>query len=484
MTGSKRHTNDGIRKLCGCPRRKWAKCATDGVVHPWHFNFKWNGEHFRFSLERRIGKLVRRERELQDGTRRSEWRRDRSSLGRLITNKTEAQSEAQRLKVAIKDGSLLDGGVDRPNRETLTLEQLMDTYRRRHLDEKRKQSSKNLEYQIPAILRTPLERPDGCTRPFGDWLVVDIKTATIDQFQAKRSKTAPIAANRDLALLRAMFSWAVTRECVDVTPFKRGTEAAVRLARETKRRRRLRPGEGERLLAACGVHLRPVVEAAIETGMRRGEILSLQWSQVKLQPKAEIFLPAQKTKTKSDRTIPISTRLKAILEMRRHDPAGEEHPPEAYVFGNEVGQQVKNVKRAWQRALLKAHGFVPRYTTGRIVQKGSRKVQLRTGMLTPECLAALAQIDLHFHDLRREAGSRWLDGGVPLHRIKQWLGHANISQTSTYLEAEAADNDEAMRRYEERLQPVATGSQTGAQRAFVGQTTANANAEENTQTHH
>ena len=49
-----------------------------------------------------------------------------------------------------------------------------------------------------------------------------------------------------------------------------------------------------------------------------------------------------------------------------------------------------------------------------------------------------------------------LYGGVPLQRIKQWLGHANISQTSTYLEAEASDNDEAMRRDQERLQPIAS----------------------------
>ena len=36
-------------------------------------------------------------------------------------------------------------------------------------------------------------------------------------------------------------------------------------------------------------------------------------------------------------------------------------------------------------------------------------------------------------DLRREAGSRWLEGGVPLHTIRDWLGHTSIAQTSTYL---------------------------------------------------
>lgn len=40
--------------------------------------------------------------------------------------------------------------------------------------------------------------------------------------------------------------------------------------------------------------------------------------------------------------------------------------------------------------------------------------------------------DLHFHDLRPEAGSRWLDGGVPLHVVRDWLGHTSVAQTSTY----------------------------------------------------
>ena len=73
-----------------------------------------------------------------------------------------------------------------------------------------------------------------------------------------------------------MFSWAVGRDHLERPPFKKGTETIIKLARETKRRRRLQPGEGQRLLAECGPHLSALVEAAIETGMRRGELLSLQ----------------------------------------------------------------------------------------------------------------------------------------------------------------------------------------------------------------
>jgi integrase len=59
--------------------------------------------------------------------------------------------------------------------------------------------------------------------------------------------------------------------------------------------------------------------------------------------------------------------------------------------------------------------------------------------------------DLHFHDLRREAGSRWMDAGVPLGTIQRWLGHSNISQTSKYLAAALGRDIDEMRAYEERI---------------------------------
>jgi hypothetical protein len=57
-------------------------------------------------------------------------------------------------------------------------------------------------------------------------------------------------------------------------------------------------------------------------------------------------------------------------------------------------------------------------------------------------------------DLRREAGSRWLDAGVPLHVIQRWLGHANISQTSTYLAVTDQGQHEAMARFDAQRPPL------------------------------
>jgi site-specific recombinase XerD len=57
----------------------------------------------------------------------------------------------------------------------------------------------------------------------------------------------------------------------------------------------------------------------------------------------------------------------------------------------------------------------------------------RGGRLSVECRAKLAEIDLHEHDLRHEAGSRKLEAGWPLHAVSAFLGHANITTTARYL---------------------------------------------------
>ena len=58
-------------------------------------------------------------------------------------------------------------------------------------------------------------------------------------------------------------------------------------------------------------------------------------------PRAELVWPWTKTKTRRDRSIPISSRLKGILALRGFDPAGQPLPATSYVFGNEIGQRVQ-----------------------------------------------------------------------------------------------------------------------------------------------
>ena len=251
-------------------------------------------------------------------------------------------------------------------------------------------------------------------RAFGDWRASAI---TVDTLKAFRQRRPLVAANRDLGLLRAVCNWAVLQGLLERSPFRIGGVPALRLAREEARTRRgLQPGEHERLLRAADGLLSDHVTMAIETGCRRGEILSLQFHQVRFAPRAEIFIPAHIAKQHRDRRIPISTVLAAVLARRRTDPAGEILPQDAYVFGDAIGRRLAPNNKKWKATCRRA-GIV----------------------------------DLHFHDLRREAGSRWMDAGIPLATIQRWLGHANISQTSTYLGASLGADEQDMRAYEEKI---------------------------------
>ena len=100
------------------------------------------------------------------------------------------------------------------------------------------------------------------------------------------------------------------------------------------------------------------------------------------------------------------------------------------MFG-ELGQKVATSKRAWETCVLKAHGHEPEW-------KGTA--------LAPASRAALKAIDLHFHDLRHEGGSRLLEAGWPLHHVQEMLGHASIEQTSTYLNVRQGGLRESMRK--------------------------------------
>jgi integrase len=186
----------------------------------------------------------------------------------------------------------------------------------------------------------------------------------------------------------------------------------------------VRDGLEVRLLKHSGPHLRALIVAALSTGCRIGELLSLQWQQIRHDEQGQarwIVLPAAKTKGNTTRVLPIGPRLGAELAMRRQGPDGQDHPPSAYVFGDEAGGPVGSIKRAWELTVLRAHGHTPVWVKG------------KPGRLAPESRAALRSINLHFHDLRREFACSLLESSADLHDVRDFLGHANITTTSRYL---------------------------------------------------
>ena len=95
----------------------------------------------------------------------------------------------------------------------------------------------------------------------------------------RSSKGGHVGLNRFKARVRHFFNWAIAQGYRDDTPFKRHGVNVVRLngAAETVRARRLQPGEEDRLVAAATPYLRALIIAALSTGCRVGELLTLQW---------------------------------------------------------------------------------------------------------------------------------------------------------------------------------------------------------------
>jgi len=112
--------------------------------------------------------------------------------------------------------------------------------------------------------------------------------------------------------------------------------------------------------------------------------------------------------------------LLAVLEWLRLDSAGWQKGDEVPVFSNEAGEPLKTFKKAWQVAVLKAHGVSPEW------RKGSYKD------LTPDGQQRLRDINLHWHDLRHEYASRLVERNVPLAQVRDLLGHASIVTTERY----------------------------------------------------
>lgn len=416
---------NGLLKRCPCGRRNWPTCP-----HSWHGTFR----DARVSLDRHFNVD--------------------------ISSKAEALEYYERLRAEVRSGTFSPGrhrNTQAPVALPFTVRDVFDLYcndfgndpnRRRH-------SWQALKQMSALICRTPISTGQGTTRAFGDVPTADVRTYHVEGFRDSRrailrqgeqerleraarkargepasslppsspeyprSRGGEIGVNRTLELVRRIFNWAISKGFYErENPFHKFGKRVIKFARQQPRTRRLQPGEEERLLAAAGVHLRHVATAALDTACRRGELLSLRWRHVAFsdagEPKAFV-LPPEITKTDRGRSIPISPRLRAILQMRRLDPDGKQHGPDAYVFGNAVGDKIADVKLAWKGACRRA-GIE----------------------------------GLTFHDLRREAASRLLQGGVDLLTVSRLLGHQRATTTDTYLCARQDVTERELQRYHER----------------------------------
>lgn len=212
----------------------------------------------------------------------------------------------------------------------------------------------------------------------------------MEKYQSKilASGKKPATANRLLATLQHMFSKGMEWEMADEATVNRVKK--VKLLPENNRRLRfLSAEECDGLIKACSPHLRPIVVTALHTGMRKGEILSLQWD--KHVDLVHGFILLDLTKSGKRREIPIN---KTLMDELKRIPR---HLKSPYVFVDGQGKRYGDVRRSFATALRK------------------------TGIK-----------DFSFHDLRHTFASRLVMAGVDLTTVKELLGHATLDMTLRY----------------------------------------------------
>ena len=134
-------------------------------------------------------------------------------------------------------------------------------------------------------------------------------------------------------------------------------------------------------------YLRDIAECALNTGMRRGEILSLKWEQIRGN-----FIYLRKTKTSNPRQIPINDDLAALFKRMRKRLGLKSQ----YVFIYQ-GQRIKDLKNGFNAALRRA-GIE----------------------------------DFKFHDLRHTFASHFVMRGGSLKALQEILGHRTLTMTMRY----------------------------------------------------
>ncbi|MDR4509576.1 MAG: site-specific integrase [Candidatus Brocadiaceae bacterium] len=227
---------------------------------------------------------------------------------------------------------------------------------------------------------------------FGNIPLRRFNTMLLEQYQTKRLNSGNKAStvNRLQSTIAHMFTKAVEWDMVEEDTLKRIRK--VKLLPENNRRLRfLTHEECQSLIASCNHHLKPIVITALNTGMRKEEILSLKWDNVNLKC-GFILLAQEQTKNGERKEVPINSTLRKTfqeLPRRLNIP---------YVFFDQAtGKRFKDVKKSFHSALSKA-----------------------------------GICDFRFHDLRHTFASHLVMAGIDITTVKELLGHKDIKMTLRY----------------------------------------------------
>lgn len=313
------------------------------------------------------------------------------SMSRTFSKYADAEAWARQQETEMDRGAWRD----RTSADSTTLYALLDRYKKDVVPTKRGADVEAL--RIKTLMRDEVTR----------YKLSALSPLVLADWRDRRlaAGCAGATVRRELDILSAVFNWARRELMIAVE----NPVAGIRRPPPSKARdRRLEGDEDARLFAALedgpGVRadgkryrhgtrnpwIRPIVELALETAMRRGELLSLLWANVDLQRRTAHLVD---TKNGESRTVPLSTRAAAILSGLPRSIDGRVFP----VTTNAL-------KLAFERAVTRA-GIG----------------------------------DFRFHDLRHEATSRLAERLPNLIELASVTGHKDVRMLKRYYHPRAED---------------------------------------------
>ena len=323
-------------------------------------------------------------------------RRGMPAVSRTFDLKRDAEAWAREIEREIQRGNL---AVLRQEAQRITVAELLDSYEAGPLRLLR--SAKDAAVR----LRRARER-------FGPLYLANVRAIDIGRWRDELLGLglSPQTVIHHLAALSAAFGYAEKDLGIDLpsgNPCK-----AVRKPRMPKARdRRLREGELDALLEAAAQSkaegLAQIITLAVETSMRLGELLRLDWRHIDLKRRTA-HLP--ETKNGESRTVALSSAAVAALQAlpRRLD---------GRVFG---WKAASSFEHAWWRCVARA--------------RAAYEAQCEAQGTAPDP-AFLS--DLRFHDLRHEAASRLFEKGLGVMEVSQMTGHKSLVMLKRYTNVDA-----------------------------------------------
>lgn len=215
---------------------------------------------------------------------------------------------------------------------------------------------------------------------FSEMPIWDLNQSVLRKYRQERyaanPSLKPATVNRDLATLRRLCNWAAEEGLIPANPLGR-----LRMERERRTKRPVMSVREENiLLAHAPLHLQRIIRCALDTGMRRGEILGQRWEDVDLDNRI-LHVSRSKTPEGESRIVPLTNRVYDMLRSF--------HKQSGIVFTYD-NNPIKIVKTTWAASL--------------------RRSGLR---------------HFRFHDLRHTANSRLMLAGVMQEIRREIVGHSS-----------------------------------------------------------